>query len=247
MKPIAGVGLGSIAVAATLMLATAHAHDPITTRVTWNGEIARIVEARCVTCHSPEGRGPMSLATYEDARKWAKAIKEEVMTRRMPYWQAVRGYGDFANDPSLSSFEVALVVAWADGGAPRGDTKQEPRSIEAEADASRKKPTPSRSGLQSVALPCGERPLPQGTLVALQPQLEKDDSVGMVLRFPDGRREIVGWIRKFDPEFPATYWLRSPLSIPAGTTLTSEFQPKRAGNEAPREHCTINVSLAAPR
>ena len=51
---------------------------------------------------SPDGRGPMSLATYEDARPWARAIKEEVMTRRMPKWHAVRGYGDFSNDPSLS-------------------------------------------------------------------------------------------------------------------------------------------------
>ena len=62
----------------------------------------------------------MSLATYEDARPWARAIKEEVMTRRMPKWQAVRGYGDFSNDPSLSAFDIALVVAWADGGAPKG-------------------------------------------------------------------------------------------------------------------------------
>ena len=96
------------------------AHDPITTRVTWTGEISRIVQARCVTCHSPDGRGPMSLRTYEDARPWARAIKEEVMTRRMPKWHAVRGYGDFSNDPSLSAFEIALIAAWADGGAPRG-------------------------------------------------------------------------------------------------------------------------------
>jgi hypothetical protein len=243
MKPIVGIGLMSAALVGAA-LTSVHAHDPITTRVTWNGEIARIVEARCVTCHSPEGRGPMSLASYEDARKWAKAIKEEVMTRRMPYWQAVRGYGDFANDPSLSSFEIALVVAWADGGAPRGDAKQEPRRNTA---ASSRKPTPSPSGLQSVALPCGDRPLPEGALVALQPQLDKDDSVGILVRFPDGRKEIVGWIRKFDPEFATTYWLRNPLTIPAGTTLTSEFQSKRAGSEAARERCTINATLAAPR
>ncbi len=62
----------------------------------------------------------MSLASYEAARPWARAIKEEVLTRRMPKWQAARGYGDFSNDPSLSPFQIALVVAWADGGAPRG-------------------------------------------------------------------------------------------------------------------------------
>ena len=62
----------------------------------------------------------MSLATYEEARPWARAIKEEVLTRRMPIWHAVRGYGDFSNDPSLSAFDIALVSAWVDGGAPKG-------------------------------------------------------------------------------------------------------------------------------
>ena len=107
--PCAAIGLF-----VTVAVAVVAAHDPITTRVTWSGEISRIVQARCVTCHSPDGRGPMSLKTYEDARPWARAIKEEVMTRRMPKWHAVRGYGDFSNDPSLSAFEIALVAAWAD-------------------------------------------------------------------------------------------------------------------------------------
>ena len=71
-----------------------------------------------MTCHSPGGRAPMPLTTYEEARPWAKAIKEEVLARRMPKWHVVRGYGDFKNDPSLSAFEIALVAAWADGGAP---------------------------------------------------------------------------------------------------------------------------------
>ncbi len=108
------------AVAIVGFSAIAAAHDPIKTRVTWNGDIARIVEARCVSCHGAEARGTMSLASYEAARPWARAIKEEVLTRRMPTWQAARGYGDFSNDPSLSPFQIALVVAWADGGAPRG-------------------------------------------------------------------------------------------------------------------------------
>ncbi len=115
--------LGVFAVSSVLILAAAAvlaAHDPIKTRVTWTGEISRIMEARCASCHSANARGTMSLATYEEARPWARAIKEEVMTRRMPKWHAARGYGDFSNDPSLSPFEIALIAAWADGGAPRG-------------------------------------------------------------------------------------------------------------------------------
>src|SRR5688572_28820059 len=97
---------------------SALAHDRITTKITWERAIAPIVEARCVSCHSPGGKAPMPLTTYEEARPWAKAIKEEVLARRMPKWPMVRGYGDFRNDRSLSSFEIALMAAWADGGAP---------------------------------------------------------------------------------------------------------------------------------
>ena len=41
----------------------------------------------------------MSFTTYAEARPWAAAIREEVLTRQMPPWSAVAGYGRFANDP----------------------------------------------------------------------------------------------------------------------------------------------------
>jgi hypothetical protein len=220
----AGVGAATIG---------AGAHDPITTRVTWNGEISRIVQARCVTCHTPDGRGPMSLETYEDARPWAKAIKEEVMTRRMPKWHAVRGYGDFANDPSLSAFEIALITAWADGGAPLGVSQAVNRVREKAATAAVERPRNARD----VKVACGEKPLPEGTLLAVRPEIEKDQSLGMAVRLPNGRREIVGWIRGYDPEFPTTYWLRAPLVLPRGSVLTTE----------PADGCTVTVTLAARR
>jgi hypothetical protein len=229
LKIVVGIGLVVV-----LTLAVAHAHDPITTRVTWNGEIARIVEARCVGCHSPDGRGPMSLATYEDARPWAKAIKEEVMTRRMPKWHAVRGYGDFSNDASLSPFEIALMTAWADGGAPKGPAapappRAKPRLVEIDEKI--------RGSLQKVRVVCGEQPLPSAVLVAVRPELERGGSVGIAVRLPDGSKQIVAWIRDYDPDFPTTYWLRSPLTLPAGSLLTTE----------PRDRCSITVTLKTLR
>ncbi|HET7218901.1 MAG TPA: cytochrome c [Vicinamibacterales bacterium] len=227
MNKTLGVGIGC---GILVMLAVVHAHDPVT-RVTWNTEIARIVQARCVACHSPDGRGPMSLVTYEDARPWAKAIKEEVLTRRMPKWHAVRGYGDFRNDPSLSSFEIALIVAWADGGAPRG------APVNPSATANGERPAHADDGRPAVitmTVPCGERPLPEGTLVAVEPDTVKEGSIGMAVQLPDGRREIVGWIRDFDPDFATTYWLRSPLTLPPGSILSTE----------PRDGCRVTLSLA---
>jgi hypothetical protein len=69
----------------------------------------------------------MSLATYEEARPWAKAIKEEMLEKRMPPWHAVKGYGDFRNAPSLTQREIDLVVNWVEGGAPKGDDKDLPK------------------------------------------------------------------------------------------------------------------------
>jgi mono/diheme cytochrome c family protein len=136
----------------TIVLA---AHDPITTRVTWTGDISRIVQARCVTCHAPDARGPMSLATYEDARPWAGAIKEEVMTRRMPKWHAVRGYGDFSNDPSLSPFEIALIAAWANGGAPKGTAADAKTILAVTPIAKPNRDIEPSIGARDITLPCG--------------------------------------------------------------------------------------------
>src|SRR5262245_58059634 len=113
--------LAVVLVAVIVCTSRTSAHDPITTKVTWSREISRIVERRCAGCHRPDGVAPMALTTYEQARPWLKAIEAEVVSRRMPKWPAARGIGDFDNDRSLSPFEIELIAAWIDGGAPKGD------------------------------------------------------------------------------------------------------------------------------
>ncbi|HKQ06675.1 MAG TPA: cytochrome c [Blastocatellia bacterium] len=104
----------------TFYLARVSAHEPITTKVRFNKEVVRILGRSCLSCHHPGGVA-MSLATYDDARPWAKAIKEEVLNKRMPPWAAVKGFGDFRNAPVLTQREVDLLVNWVEGGAPRGE------------------------------------------------------------------------------------------------------------------------------
>src|SRR5258706_13042607 len=58
-----------------LPFAFVSAHEPITTKVRFNKEVVRILQRSCLGCHRPGGIA-MSLATYEEARPWAKAIKE---------------------------------------------------------------------------------------------------------------------------------------------------------------------------
>jgi hypothetical protein len=212
-------------VAAACVLACAvrlGAHDRISTTVTWDRDIAPIVAARCLTCHERGGRAPMSLATYEAARPWARAIRHEVLTRAMPKWHAARGFGDFANDPSLSPFEISLIVAWVDGGAPR--------SLPARALAPPKvappTPTPwqppSASQPRRVTLPCGRQTAPPGRLVGLRPKLDEGAWARVVAALPDGQRQILGWFRDYEAAFAPIYWLRRPADLTAGTSITTE-------------------------
>jgi hypothetical protein len=102
------------------------AHEPITTKVRFNKEVVRIFERSCLSCHRPGGIALFSLATYEEARPWAKAIKEEMLEKRMPVWHAVKGFGNFRNAPRLTQREMDLIVNWVEGGAPKGEDKDYP-------------------------------------------------------------------------------------------------------------------------
>lgn len=118
-------GLGAPALALTLAVmvggaGTTRAHDPITTKLTFAREIRAILAARCVSCHAPGGSAPMPLTTYEEVRPWARAIKDQILTRGMPKWHAARGFGAFSNDPTLTPFEQSVLVSWLDGGLPEG-------------------------------------------------------------------------------------------------------------------------------
>lgn len=115
---------GVLAAVLTVTARPVETHPRITTTLLWVKDIAPILQRRCFTCHSPNNLA-MSLTTYNEARPWAVAIREEVLTRHMPPWAAVAGYGRFQNDPSLTQGEWDLLVAWVDGGAPSGQTLQE--------------------------------------------------------------------------------------------------------------------------
>ena len=88
---------------------------------TFSKDVAPIFYKRCVECHRPNDVAPMSLIDYKTARPWAKAIRESVLTRRMPPWFADPHSGAFSNDPSLSKQEVETIRAWVDGGASEGN------------------------------------------------------------------------------------------------------------------------------
>jgi len=117
-----------LAVAA--MSAIGHAADPTPTAgpTTFTKDVAPILQNKCQQCHQPNSIAPMSLISYEDARPWARSIKQRVITRQMPPWHIDPSVGvhDFKNDMSLSDAQIDTIVRWVDGGAIQGDPKDMP-------------------------------------------------------------------------------------------------------------------------
>ncbi len=95
---------------------------------TFSKDIAPIFQAKCQACHQPESIAPMSLVTYQQARPWARSIKDRVARRQMPPWHIDQSVGvqKFKNDMSLSDAQIDTIVKWVDSGAPQGDPKDLP-------------------------------------------------------------------------------------------------------------------------
>src|SRR6476659_4500527 len=88
--------------------------------ITWNREISRVIYQRCASCHR-EGGTAFSLMRYQDVQPRAVEIKEAVLSRRMPPWGAVKGFGEFRDDQGLSQAELDLINDWVDSDTPRGN------------------------------------------------------------------------------------------------------------------------------
>src|SRR5262245_25808700 len=122
MRPILGIGI------AVVIAAPAAAADAAR-QVTFSKDVAPIFQANCQDCHQPNSIAPMSLVTFEDARPWARAIKERVSTRQMPPWHIDRSVGvqKFKNDMSLTDDQIDTIVRWVDQGAVQGNPADMPK------------------------------------------------------------------------------------------------------------------------
>jgi hypothetical protein len=189
-------------------------HDAVTTTITWNREISRIVNARCASCHHEGGRA-FSLTTYGDARPWAVAIKEEVLSRRMPPWGAVRGFQEFRNDQSLTAEQLEMISSWVEGGVPEGDPRDLPLEL----------PAPpvwtAGAAVAGAVTVTGEvtlnRRIKLDGIVPLN--IPPGASFQLVAEAP-GRGVIpLLWLYEYQPAFPHSFLFKTPVDLPAKTKL----------------------------
>jgi hypothetical protein len=198
-------------------------HDVITTKITFSKEIVRLLNKRCVTCHR-DGGTSFSLATYEAARPWAKAIKEEVDARRMPPWQAIKGFSEFKDDRGLTQEEIELIDDWVEGGAPEGNPKFVPKDVKIEGWKDPDMP----KGASAVVAGNGTKIAATERVVGIRPKdVKKGATVQIIAARPDGTIEPLLWIYQFNPDYVRTYYYANPVSLPAGTEI--QMSPPDSG------------------
>jgi peroxiredoxin len=99
--------------------------DAPTGEITYAGQVAEILNRRCVACHRPGQVAPFSLNTYEQAAKWSRDIKRTTTAKTMPPWMPAN-HGAFRDERWLSDGEIETLAKWSDAGAPSGDRTKAP-------------------------------------------------------------------------------------------------------------------------
>jgi hypothetical protein len=156
--------------------------------------------------------------TYEEARPWAKAMREEVLERRMPPWGAVEGVGAFRDNPSLTALEIEYIVGWVEGGAPEGDAVYLPAKPEFPPAARAKGELTGPRLVVESTTPATLRDAV--TAVAVTPhELANGAAMEVTAYKPDGSVEHLIWLRNYREEWTRTYWFRDPVRLPAGTRI----------------------------
>lgn len=243
-----------------LWVEDAYSHNPISTTVLFNREVATLFNAKCVQCHADDGMA-MSLRTHAQARPWAVAIKEEVLARRMPPWPAERGYGSFANDAGLTPREMEFLISWIDGGVPEG-----PGSPPEYLDHSGHWMLGQPDGVYTAAREQASSRQPGFTRFIVDPGFAKDTFVrGIDLKMPDKRSaraaffSVVGtgqYLGGWTPwHYPTDFPAGAAFRLPAGTRIAVDVlhgssappaQPPSMGlyftNDAPHVLDAIRVT-----
>jgi hypothetical protein len=214
----------TVVVLVALAVFPVETHD-FNSTITWNREISRLFLDRCATCHR-EGGSAFSLMTWQDAQPRAVAIKDAVLSRRMPPWGAVKGFGEFRNDRGLTQEQVELVSSWIEGGAQRGNNRrmlpETPAKFEPPPDAPARPPRGSLVVTRELTL---ERDMLVDGLIP--DGVRRGTSMQIMAARPDGSLEPLVWLYEYDPKFRHAFLFRKPVALPRGTIIRGVRAPAR--------------------
>lgn len=182
--------------------------------ITWNREISRIVYDKCASCHRPQGPA-FSLTTFLDVQPRGTVIKDVVLSRQMPPWGAVKGFGQFRNDQGLSQEQIELITKWVDGGIRRGNN---PSMLPKVPEFKPAAPFAASSDALRVS---GRFTLLRAMVLdgLLPERIPPDQSMQVVAVMPGGHVEPLVWLHGYDARYPHPFLFRRPIHLPAGTVI----------------------------
>ena len=205
----AGLQACLLLVAATRPVET---HDFGST-ITWNREISRLFFDRCATCHR-DGGSSFPLMTYQDVQPRVVAIKNAVLSRRMPPWGAVKGFGEFRNDAGLSQEQVEVISDWVEGGMLKGNNPNV-------------KPEPPKFDKPAAPFPTGGIPVRDGTRLTSDLRVDglipghvpDRKPIQVVAIRPNGSVEPLVLLYEYRTRYRHPFLFRAPVTLPGGTVI----------------------------
>lgn len=99
----------------------ARAHRTVVSQYTFNKDVRPILESRCGRCHADDGPAPAALLRYTEARRHSWRMQQELLTGRMPPWDADDSGEAIQNATRLTAHEFDVLMTWAAGGTPEGE------------------------------------------------------------------------------------------------------------------------------
>ena len=99
--------------------------------ITYSRDVSRIIQENCQICHQEGQIGPMALTNYQEVRRYARRIREQVSTGEMPPYHYDRDVGiqELKGDWRMTPEDINTVVAWIDAGVPEGDPADLPAPV----------------------------------------------------------------------------------------------------------------------
>ncbi|MDA9902554.1 hypothetical protein N9D99_08565, partial [Gammaproteobacteria bacterium] len=86
--------------------------------VSYETDIAPILEKRCVSCHVTGGIAPFAMSNHQMVKGWSPMIREVLLTKRMPPGQIDKEYSnEFHSVNQISVEETQKLVHWIEDGA----------------------------------------------------------------------------------------------------------------------------------
>jgi hypothetical protein len=155
------------------------------------------------------------MMTYPDVQPRLVEIKTAVLSRTMPPWGAIKGFGEFRNDQALTQEQIELLVDWIQNDAPRGNNR---RALPAE---------PKFTVPPPYQLPARVTPI-SGTATLAQPlvldglmpdKIPPRQSIRVTASLPNGSVEPLVWLHQYDDRYRHPFLFRKAVRLPAGTVI----------------------------